>query len=305
MSGRRYVEPARTYASCFVLLVILAAGFVVDLVFLGGGRAHAVAWAIAAVLVVGVDALIVYAARSVRSIEVTDDEVRVGESSVQRAEIAGIRPGRDDEVPLLGRRTGEGLPRGTTPLTLQLEDGSAIAVATRFPQRLAAALGAEEAVLEVRPADAADLALLPEIDSRAETLFRVAGIDLPEIPYPVDELHESKAVFVVGNPPVGFVQIDEVDGLAHVQEIAVLPSHMRRGLGSLLLDAACAWARTAGYRAVTLTTYAEVAWNAPFYAERGFVELASLTPALAELRDWERDIGLDAVGRRVAMRRDL
>jgi hypothetical protein len=73
----------------------------------------------------------------------------------------------------------------------------------------------------------------------------------------------------------------------------------------LLLDAACAWARTAGYRAVTLTTYAEVAWNAPFYAERGFVELTSLTPALAELRDWERDIGLDAVGRRVAMRRDL
>jgi ribosomal protein S18 acetylase RimI-like enzyme len=241
----------------------------------------------------------------VRSIEVTDDEVRVGESSVARADIAGIRPGRGDDVPLLGRRTGEGVPRGTMPLTLQLLDGSAIAIASRFPQRLAAALGAEEAVLEVRPAEEADLAELPEIDRRAEALFRVAGIDLPEIPYPVDELHESKAVLVVGRPAVGFVQIDEVDGLAHIQEIAVLPSHMRRGLGSLLLDAACSWARSAGYAAVTLTTYAEVPWNAPFYAARGFVELASLTPELAELRDWERDIGLDAVGRRIAMRRDL
>ena len=83
----------------------------------------------------------------------------------------------------------------------------------------------------VRPAEPADLEQLPEIDSRAETLFRVAGMDLPEIPFPVDALHESKAVFVAGRPPVGFVQVDEVDGIAHVQELAVLPSHMRQGLG--------------------------------------------------------------------------
>jgi GNAT superfamily N-acetyltransferase len=157
----------------------------------------------------------------------------------------------------------------------------------------------------VRRADASDLALLPEIDQRAESLFHVAGMQLPEIPFPVDALHESKAVFVAGRPPVGFVQVDEVDGIAHVQELAVIPSHMRQGIGSALLDRACEWARSSGYPAITLTTYAEVAWNAPFYASRGFVELDSLTPELAELRDWERDVGLDEVGRRVAMRREL
>lgn len=304
-TGRRYVEPARSYASPIVAFAVLLAGFIADLVFLGGGRAHVLAWIIAAVLVVGIDALIVYAARNVRSIVVTDDEVRVGESALARADIAGVRVGRDDDVPLLGRRTGEGAPRGTTALTLQLRDGGAIAIASRRPQRLAEALGAAEAAPSIRPADDSDLAALPEIDRRAETLFRVAGMDLPEIPFPVDELHESRAVFVAGRPPVAFVQVDEVDGVAHVQEIAVLPSHMRQGLGSALLDAACAWARSAGYPAITLTTYAEVPWNAPFYAARGFVGLDELTPELAELRDWERDIGLDEVGRRIAMRREL
>jgi ribosomal protein S18 acetylase RimI-like enzyme len=157
----------------------------------------------------------------------------------------------------------------------------------------------------VRRALPSDLEYLPDVDRRAESLFRVAGMNLPDIPFPLDELHDSRAVFVAGRPPVAFVQIDEVDGIAHVQELAVLPSHMRQGLGSALLDAACEWARAAGYPAITLTTYADVPWNAPYYQARGFTELSELTPELVELRDWERDVGLDAIGRRIAMRREL
>jgi GNAT superfamily N-acetyltransferase len=305
MVARRYVEPARSYASSFILLGVLVAGFLFDLFALGGGRTHAVAWLIATVLVVSTDALIIYAARSVRSIVVTDDEVQVGDATLARADIEGVRLGREDGAPVLGRRTGEGLPRGTTALTLQLTDGSALAVATRHPRRLAEVLGAVDVLPEIRRATAADLAELPDIDQRADSLFRVSGMNLPHIPFPVDALHESKAVFVAGRPPVAFVQVDEVDTVAHVQELAVLPSHMRQGLGSTLLDEACEWARGQGYPAITLTTYADVPWNAPFYAARGFVELAELTPELTELRGWERDIGLDSAGRRIAMRREL
>jgi GNAT superfamily N-acetyltransferase len=305
MATRRYLEPARTYVSSLVLLVVLVAGFLFDLLALGGGRVHALAWAIGAVVVAGFDALIVHAARTVRSIVVTDDEVRVGDDVLLRSDISGVRLGIEEGLHVLGRRPGEGMPRQTAPLTLQLTDGTAIVVATRHPQRLAEVLGADEVLPEIRTADAADLEELPEIDSRADSLFRVAGMDLPDVPYPVDALHDAKAVFVAGKPAVAFVQVDEVGGVAHVQELAVLPAHMRQGLGSALLDTACKWARAAGYPAITLTTYAEVPWNAPFYAARGFVELTELTPELAELRDWERDIGLDAVGRRVAMRREL
>jgi GNAT superfamily N-acetyltransferase len=303
VSSRQYVEPARTYVSSIVLLVVLLAGFLLDLLVLGGGEVHALAWVGAVIIVVGFDALIVYAARSIRSITVTDDEVRVGEESLLRKDILGVR--RGEEGPVLGRRHGDGLPRGTVGLTLQLTADRTMVLATRNPQRLAEVLGAEDIAPQIRRALPSDLEQLPDIDRRADSLFRVAGLNLPDIPFPVDELHESQAVFVAGRPPVAFVQIDEVDGIAHVQELAVLPSHMRQGLGSSLLEAACEWAQAAGYPAITLTTYAEVAWNAPFYASRGFVELAELTPELAELRDWERDIGLDEVGRRVAMRKEL
>jgi hypothetical protein len=60
-----------------------------------------------------------------------------------------------------------------------------------------------------------------------------------------------------------------------------------------------------GYPAATVTTFADVPWNAPFFRRRGFVEITELTPELAERRDWERAVGLDGVGPRVVMRRDL
>jgi GNAT superfamily N-acetyltransferase len=190
-------------------------------------------------------------------------------------------------------------------LTLQLTDGQTVMVASRHPRRLAEALGAQAVAPEVRLAEPEDLSQLPDIDSRAESLFRVSGLELPELPFPVDALHDAKVVYVAGRPPVAFVQVDEVDGTAHVQELGVVPAYMRQGLGTALLEAACTWAREHGYCAITLTTYADVPWNAPFYASRGFVELVELTPELAEIRDWERDVGLDRVGRRIAMCRTL
>lgn len=305
MTHAGYVEPARTYTSSVVLFVVLLAGSLIDLIALGGSVVHALGWAVAALLVVGIDALSVHATRLHRSIVVSPDEVRVGDDAVPRKEIIRVRLDAGENVPVLGRRPGVGRPRGTEGLTLELTGGRAVVLATRNPQRLAEALGAKDLAHEVRCADPAELELLPEIDRRAESQFRLAGMELPSILFPVDELRESEAVFVAGRPPVGFVQINELDGVAHVEELAVLPSHMRQGIGSALLDAACDWARSAGYPAVTLTTYSDVAWNAPFYAARGFLELTELLPGLAGVRAWERDIGLNAVGRRIAMRREL
>ena len=304
MIQRRYVEPARSYVSVVVLLALMVGGFLFDLIALGGGGVHALAWVLATIVIVGFDLFVTHAVRGLRSIVVTDSELRVGESVLPRDEIVGVAMGGQD-APVLGRRGGEGLPRGMGGLTLQLTDGRSVIVASRDPRKLAAALGAHAVAPEVRVAEPDDLEQLPDIDNRAESLFRVSGMNLPELPFPIDALHDSKVVYVAGRPPVAFVQMDEVDGNAHVQELAVLPAHMRQGLGSLLLDAACTWAQDNGYQAITLTTYADVAWNAPFYAARGFTELCELTPELAEIRDWERDVGLDDVGRRVAMRRDL
>ena len=59
---------------------------------------------------------------------------------------------------------------------------------------------------------------------------------------------------------------------------------MRNGIGTQLLERACEWAREQRYPAITLTTYADISWNAPYYAARGFTEITELTPGLAGLR---------------------
>jgi GNAT superfamily N-acetyltransferase len=300
-----YFEPARSYVTTLVLLVLIVAGFLFDLVVLGGGAIHAVGWAIAAVVVVGADGLAVRAARARRSILVTGTELRVGATALDRSAIVAVEREVDRMLPVLGRGPGEGRPRSGGGLVVRTDGGAGLLVPTRHPARLAAVLAASFAVPDIRPVEADEHALLAEIDQRADTLFRVAGLDLPPIPFPLDTMHEARAILVAGRPPVGFVQVDEVDGLAHVAELAVLPSHMRRGLGSALLEAACAWAIGAGYPAITVSTFADVDWNAPFYRARGFVVLSQLTPELTELRAWEHDVGLDQVGRRVVLRREL
>jgi GNAT superfamily N-acetyltransferase len=203
-----------------------------------------------------------------------------------------------------------GRPRGIKGVTLRLFDGQDVVVPTRFPERLRAALGIDTVTdvprgQEVRAAGRADLALLEEIDDRAEALFRTAGYQLPNVPFDAPGLAKAKAVFVAGRPPVGFVWVDEVDGLAHIEEIAVIPKWMRQGIGTQLLERACEWAGTHGYGAITLTTYEDVPWNAPYYAARGFTKVDQPTPGLAAVRQRERELGLDDVGPRIVMRREL
>jgi GNAT superfamily N-acetyltransferase len=119
----------------------------------------------------------------------------------------------------------------------------------------------------------------------------------------VPHLSAAAVVLVSGSPPVGFACIDIVDGDAHLWQLSVHPSAGRQGIGGALVHAACEWARSAGYGAVTLTTYRDVPWNGPFYARLGFVPLGDLTPGLAAIREHERAIGDDDFGPRVAMRR--
>ena len=107
-----------------------------------------------------------------------------------------------------------------------------------------------------------------------------------------------------GNP-IGFALVLDIGGYAHLAELDVLPSHGRQGVGSALLDAVCTWARSAGYPAVTLRTFRDVPWNAPFYARRGFrvVDSAQLSPEHVGLEVSERRRGL-RTNIRVTMRLD-
>jgi GNAT superfamily N-acetyltransferase len=91
-----------------------------------------------------------------------------------------------------------------------------------------------------------------------------------------------------------------------LEEINVHPDHGRRGIGRALVLEVARWARTAGATVLGLTTFRDVAWNAPFYRRLGFRELApaGLLPSHREILDDERRRGLP-MERRVLMRLNL
>jgi len=105
---------------------------------------------------------------------------------------------------------------------------------------------------------------------------------------------------------VAYALVDLVDGAAHIEQISVDPAFSRQGLGRRLIDHVAAGARGEARAAMTLTTFRDVPWNAPYYARCGFRVLAEseLGPELRAKRDSEAAFGLDPA-LRVCMRRDL
>ncbi|MEN8707363.1 MAG: GNAT family N-acetyltransferase [Nocardioides marinisabuli] len=87
---------------------------------------------------------------------------------------------------------------------------------------------------------------------------------------------------------------------AHLEQLSVLPQHGRRGTGARLVAAAAEEARWSGFDRLSLCTYRDLPWNAPFYERLGF-EVVEPTGVLAELRGRERALGLDEAGERVVM----
>ena len=104
--------------------------------------------------------------------------------------------------------------------------------------------------------------------------------------------------------PVAYLVSSVVDGCAHVEQVSVAAAHARRGLGAALIDHLAALAAAEGRPALTLTTFRDVPWNAPYYERLGFTVVApgDQGPELAALvaEEAERIPGEAA---RVAMRR--
>ncbi len=110
---------------------------------------------------------------------------------------------------------------------------------------------------------------------------------------------------VVDGEVVGFAHVVLLDDghqtRAHLEQVSVLPTHGRRGIGSRLVRAAAEEARWDGFSGLSLCTYRDVPWNGPFYARLGF-EVIEPVGVLSEVRAREQAMGLDEAGERVAMR---
>lgn len=166
----------------------------------------------------------------------------------------------------------------------------------------------------IRLANVAELPALQEIECAAAALFLQTDYAFlaAAAPTSFDLLYQQcqkGLVWVAArgdDQPVGFVIALPLDGHLYLQEIDVHPAYGRRGLGTRLILAVGEWATRSGYNALTLSTFREVLWNAPFYARLGFVviEEAALRRGLREVREQEARHGLPSEDR-VCMRLDL
>lgn len=100
---------------------------------------------------------------------------------------------------------------------------------------------------------------------------------------------------------VGFVHVLEIDGVAHLEQLSVVPTYGRRGYGRKLLEDSMAEAGKRGYDELTVRTYADVPWNAPFYGTCSFTETEPVTDFHRCLASLEKELGLDRYGRRIQM----
>ena len=167
---------------------------------------------------------------------------------------------------------------------------------------------------DVRPARRRDLAHLAAIEDSGLALFEDALGDLTGSPLatPAPSGEERAGgegfVLVAGDPPVGFAHVALLGGHPHLDQLSVHPEAGRRGIGTALVEAACDRLAARGYGQLTLTTYADLPWNAPYYARLGFTEVDDAEPLpgpLVRVRRHEADLDLARHGRRVLMRRVL
>lgn len=152
-----------------------------------------------------------------------------------------------------------------------------------------------------------------DIEQAAGALFRAVGLDwvADDDPAPDAVLRsyidgQRALVTEWDGTPVAYLVHSVVDDAWHVGQVSVHPDHGRRGLGRELMEQLAQRGRRQGAKALTLTTFRDVEWNAPYYARCGFEVMPEHEwgPELREIRRREGAAGLDREPR-VCMRRTL
>lgn len=155
----------------------------------------------------------------------------------------------------------------------------------------------------IRHAVAADADALADIERSASEAFLdihdYAGLAMGDVMPEARqrELIAAGAVWVTSDgsgASIAFLSAEEIGLRLHIWELSVLRTLQGRGLGRSLIAEAAQWAKHQGLSALTLTTFRDVPWNAPFYGRLGFKMLApsALTPELRAILEDEVRHGL-------------
>ena len=162
----------------------------------------------------------------------------------------------------------------------------------------------------IRVAESEDAEVLPAVERSAGMRFR----SIPDLAFLADgddmPVAWHRRLIAQGTEWVAVAETEEIVGFLaaevagpelHIWEIAVRFDVQNQRIGRKLIEAASEFAHQHGLRSLTLTTFSNVPWNAPWYQRLGFVH-ARDDERLAALVRTESERGWTG---RCAMRKTL
>lgn len=166
-------------------------------------------------------------------------------------------------------------------------------------------------MIRIRLASADDVPKVAPLERAAAEVFRTIGMDAIADDPPIAEsillqAVEDRRLWVAVEYGVlkAYLLGDFLPRSLHIDQVTVHPDAARRGLGALMIESVSADPRSKQRGLLTLTSFANVPWNAPYYERIGFLDIAERDwpEGVAEKVATERAKGLDAWPRVVMQR---
>ncbi|PHM46146.1 acetyltransferase [Xenorhabdus mauleonii] len=157
-------------------------------------------------------------------------------------------------------------------------------------------------MISIRLTKKADVSQLPIIEYSAAQLFRlipelawIADGHVQTVQQHLDYISQGNSWVALNesSQPVGFILASSLDDGLHIMELSVHQSWQKKGIGKALIEKGIQVAKQRHLAAVTLTTFRNVDWNAPYYQRLGFniLEPQQITEALQQILQNEIDYG--------------
>lgn len=168
-------------------------------------------------------------------------------------------------------------------------------------------------MIRIRLASADDVPKIAPLEKAAGEVYREIGMDAVADDAPIPDsllllaVEEQRLwVAVEYGALKAYVLGEFLPQSLHIDQVTVHPDAARRGLGALMIESISADPRSKERGLITLTSFANVPWNAPYYERIGFVDIpeSEWPEGVSEKVKADQEHGL-ATWPRVVMKREI